>query len=157
MSSCALRLISNYLHERSLAPSAVEFAVENLFPRPEVQFAFGDRNYDFAAHDLTLEVGVGIVFAGAIVAISAGWRVRREFFQPDFVIMMKSQFIVIDKHRGGYVHGVDKTKALGHTAPGDEFFDLRRDVDEPAPARHLKPKIFSERFHGEDVSEKLKR
>ena len=66
------RLGSNYLDEDSLAPSAVEFAVENLFPRPEVQFAFGDRDDDFAAHDLALEVGVGVVFTGAIVPVGAG-------------------------------------------------------------------------------------
>ena len=139
-------LISNYFDEHSLAPAAVEFAVENLFPRPEVQFAFGDRDDDFAAHDLTLEVGVSIVFARAIVAIRGGRLVRREFFQPDLVIVMESGFIVINKHRGGDVHGVDETKAFGHAAPVNKFLDLRRDVDEPAPARHLKPKMFSKRF-----------
>jgi hypothetical protein len=29
----------------------------------------------------------------------------------------------------------------------NEFFDFRRDVDEPAPIRYLEPKMFSERFH----------
>ena len=66
----------------------------NLFPRPEVQFAFGDRDDDFAAHDLTLEVGVSIVFASAIVAISGGRLVRREFFQPDLVIACSSNSAV---------------------------------------------------------------
>jgi hypothetical protein len=28
----------------------------------------------------------------------------------------------------------------------NEFLDLRRDVDEPAPIRYLEPKMFSERF-----------
>jgi hypothetical protein len=27
----------------------------------------------------------------------------------------------------------------------NEFLDLRRDVDEPAPIRHFEPKMFSER------------
>jgi len=140
------RSVSNYLDEHSLAPSAVELAVENLFPRPEVQFAFGDRDDDVAAHDLTLEVGVGIVFASAIVAISGRRLVRREFFQPDLVIVMESRFIVINKHRGGDVHGVDETKAFGHAALVNELCDRRRDVDKSASARHLKPKMFSERF-----------
>ncbi len=145
------RLISNYFDEHSLAPSAVEFAVENLFPRPEVQFAFGDRDDDFATHDLTLEVGVSIVFASAIVSISGRRLVRREFFQPELVIVMESRFIVINKHRGGDVHGVDEAKAFGHAAPVNKLLDFRRDVDEPASARDLKPKMFSERFQIEEV------
>ena len=83
-------LVTDNFHQHSLAPAAVEFAVEDLFPRSEVQFAFGDRDDDFAAHDLTLEMGVSIVFAGAIVAVGASRLVRREFFQPDLVIVMKS-------------------------------------------------------------------
>lgn len=140
------RSVSNYLDEHSLAPSAVELAVENLFPRPKVQFAFADRDDDFAAHDLTLEVGVSIVFASAIVAISGRRLVRREFFQPDLVIVMESRFIVINKHRAGDVHGVDETKPFGHAALVNELRDRRRDVDEPAPIRYLEPKMFGERF-----------
>ena len=140
------RLLSNDLHEHSFAPAAVEFAVENLFPGTEIQSALGDRDDHFAAHDLTLQVRVGIVFAGTIVAISGGRLVWRQFFKPNLVIVVEPRFIVINKDRSGDVHGVDETKALGHAAPVNEFFDLGRDVDEPAPARHLKPKMFSERF-----------
>ena len=101
--------------------------------------------------ELLDEMGVGVIFAGAIMPISGGRCVRREFFQPDLVIVMESGFIVINKHRGGDVHGVDETKALGHFALVNKFLDLRRDVDEAAPARHLKPKMFSERFHIREV------
>ena len=149
-------LVSNYLDEHSLSAAAVEFAVEDLFPRAEIEFAFGDGDDDFAAHDLTLEVGVSIVFAGAIVAISGGWRVWRQFFQPDLVIVMESRFIVINKHRGGDVHGVDETKAFGHAALANEFLNLGRDVDEPAPARDLKPQMFSERFQSSRTSPTLR-
>src|SRR5713101_5992140 len=62
-------LLSSYLDQHSLPPSPVEFAVQNLFPRPEIEFAFGDCDDDFAAHDLTFEMGIGVVFAGAIVLI----------------------------------------------------------------------------------------
>jgi hypothetical protein len=148
--------LSDDFHEHSLVPSAVEFAVENLFPRPEVQFAFGNRDDDFAAHDLALEVGVSIVFASAIVAISGGRLVRRQFFQPDLVIVMEARFIVINKHRGGDVHGVDETKAFLHAAPMNQFLDLRRDVDEPAPIRYLEPKMFSERFQSSSFKIKCK-
>ena len=70
-------LFPDYLDQHALFSPAVEFAIENLFPRPEIQFAFGDRNDNFAAHDLTFEVGVSIVFTGPVVSIAARRRVRR--------------------------------------------------------------------------------
>ena len=139
-------LVSNYLDQHALPPSPVEFPVENLFPRAEIQFALSDCDDNFTAHDLTLEVGVGIVFAGSVVAIAGGRRMRSQFLQPKFVIVMESWFIVIDEHGGSDVHGVDQTKTLHYAAPVNEFLDLRRDVDEAAPIRYLEPKMFSERF-----------
>src|SRR4029453_14560923 len=58
-----MRLVSNYFHQHPFFSSPVEFAVENLFPRPEIEFAFRDRNDDFPAHDLTLQMCVSVVFA----------------------------------------------------------------------------------------------
>src|SRR3974390_1537079 len=52
-------------HQHALLAPAVELAVEDLFPRAEVEFAGGDGDDDFPAHDLALPVGVGVVFAGA--------------------------------------------------------------------------------------------
>ena len=72
-----LSLLSDYLNQHPFAPTAVEFTVENLFPRSEIQFAFGDRDDHFAAHDLTFEVSVGVVFAGSVVTIRGGRCVRR--------------------------------------------------------------------------------
>ena len=45
------------------------------------------------------------------------------------------------------VHGVNKTKAVGHAASLNEVLDLWCDVDESASIRHFEPKMFSERFH----------
>ena len=72
---------------------------------------------------------------------------RSQFFQPHLVVVMESWFIVINEHGGSDVHGVDQTKAFGHTALVNEFLDLGCDVDEPASIRHFEPKMFSERFH----------
>ena len=69
--------LSYYLDQHSLFSSAVEFAVENLFPRSEIQFALGDRDDNFTAHDLTLEMGVGIIFASPVMSIGVGRSVRR--------------------------------------------------------------------------------
>ncbi len=67
-------LLANNFHQGALSPAAVEFAVEDLFPGAEIEFAFGDGDDDFAAHDLALEMGVGVVFAGAVVAVGGGGR-----------------------------------------------------------------------------------
>jgi hypothetical protein len=57
--------LSNHLHQHALRPSPVEFSLKDLLPGAEVEFAGGDGDDDFAAHDLPFEVGVGVVFAGA--------------------------------------------------------------------------------------------
>jgi hypothetical protein len=139
-------LVSDYLNQHSLPTSPVEFAVENLFPRAEIQFALGNCDDDFAAHDLTLEVGVSVVFAGAIMPIKGGRCMWRQCFQPQLVIVVKPRFIVIDKHRGSDVHGVDETEAFGDAASVNKLLDLRRDVDEPTSIGDFEPKMFSERF-----------
>jgi HTH-type transcriptional regulator/antitoxin HigA len=43
------------LHEYALRPVAVELAVEDLLPRPEIQLALGNCHDDFSAHDLPLQ------------------------------------------------------------------------------------------------------
>src|SRR4030095_5026595 len=48
--------LADDFHQHALFPPAVELAVENLFPGPEVQPAVGDRHDDFASHDLPLDV-----------------------------------------------------------------------------------------------------
>jgi len=136
--------LSDYLDQYSLLSSAVEFAVENLFPWPEIQFAFGDRNDNFAAHDLTLQVCIGVVFAGPVVSIGVRRHVRRQFFQPQLIIVMKAWFVIVDEYRSSDVHGVHQTKTFHYVASVDEFLDLRCDIDEPASIRHFKPKMFSE-------------
>ena len=70
-------LLSDYFNQHAFASAAVEFAVENLFPWSEIQFAFGNRGDDFAPHDLTFEMGVSVVFAGPVVSIGVRRSVRR--------------------------------------------------------------------------------
>ena len=62
-------LVSDDFHERAFSAAAIELAIEDLFPRAEIEFAFGNGDDDFAAHDLPLQMGVGVVFAGAIVPV----------------------------------------------------------------------------------------
>jgi hypothetical protein len=142
-----LGLFADDLYQRAFSAAAVELAVKDLFPRAEIEFAFGDGDDDFATHDLALKVGVGVIFAGAIVPVGVGRRVRRQFLQPDLVIVMKPALVVVDEDGRGDVHGVDQAEAFAHGALTHEFLNLRRDVDEPAPRRNFKPEIFGERFH----------
>src|SRR6185369_8350144 len=115
----------------------------------EIKFALGNRDDDFPAHDLALEMCVGVVFAGPIVPIGARWSVRSNFFQPRIIVVMQSRFVVIDEYRSGNMHRVHQTKAFSYTAPLNELLDVRCDVDEPASIRHFEPKMFCERFHSE--------
>src|SRR3954471_9776868 len=60
------------LHEDALRPPSIELPVEDLLPRPEIELAVGDRHDHFPAHDLALEVGVGVVLARAVVVVDSG-------------------------------------------------------------------------------------
>src|SRR4051812_27040886 len=91
-SYCCVSIADDF-YKHALASPAVEFAVKDLLPRAEIEFAFGDGDDDFATHDLAFEMGVGVIFAGAIVTISGGRLVWREFLQPYFVITVQSGFI----------------------------------------------------------------
>jgi len=68
-----------------------------LLPRTQVEFSVGDRDDHLSAHDLAFEVGVGIVFAGSVVVVLRRRRVRGQFFEPDFVIVVKAAFVVVDE------------------------------------------------------------
>src|SRR5687768_11149232 len=42
-------LLADDFHQSAFSAAAVEFAIEDLFPRAEIEFAFGDGDDDFAA------------------------------------------------------------------------------------------------------------
>src|SRR5262245_40221451 len=80
------------LHQHPLVPVAIELAVEDLFPGAEVEFALGDGADDFPAHDLPLEVGVGVVFAGAVVVVVVGVGVEGgESLQPHAEVVVQAR------------------------------------------------------------------
>src|SRR5688572_15968072 len=106
---------TNYFHQHTLSAAAIELAVKDLFPRPEVRFAFGDGNDHFPTHDLAFQVGVGVVFTGAIVLILRSRLVRRELLQPDIIIVQKPILGVVDEHRCCNVHRAYETESILHT------------------------------------------
>ena len=51
-----------------------------------IQLAVGDRDDDFAAHHLTLDMGIGIVFAGVVVTVLVDGFMRHEPFEEVVVV-----------------------------------------------------------------------
>lgn len=65
-------LLADDLDQHALFAAAVELAVEDLLPGPEVQLAGGHRYDHFTAHHLALDMRVSVVFAGSVVMVMAG-------------------------------------------------------------------------------------
>ena len=93
--------LAENFHERAFAAAAVELAVENLFPRAEVEFARSHGDDDLAAHDGALEVGVGVVLAGAVVVVSRVGLFGRKLFEPALVVGMQAGLVVVDEDARG--------------------------------------------------------
>ncbi len=65
---------------------------------------------------MALEVGVVIIFAGAVVAIAADGLVRGQSFQPIFIVLVQAALIVVDEHAGRDMHGVYQAHYLRDAA-----------------------------------------
>src|SRR5438093_7129564 len=75
-------LLPDHLDEHPLLPPPVELAIEDLLPRTEVELAVRDRDHDLAPHHLALEVRVGVVLAGFVVAVLVDGSMGREPLEP---------------------------------------------------------------------------
>jgi hypothetical protein len=62
-------LLADDLDEYAFFASAVELAVEDLFPRSKVEIPLSDGDNHLPAHDLSLEVCIAVILTGAIVAV----------------------------------------------------------------------------------------
>jgi hypothetical protein len=70
-----------------------------LLPGAEVKLAVRDGDDHLAARDLSLEMGVGVVFAGAVVLVAGRRGVERgPPFQPLLVVFVETGFLVINEH-----------------------------------------------------------
>ena len=69
--------LTNYLDQLPLSPPAVELAVEDPFPRTKVEPPGGDGHHR-EAHPLSLQVGVAVALARAVVAALFDGRVGRQ-------------------------------------------------------------------------------
>src|SRR5581483_4565966 len=139
--------LADHLDQHALSPAAVELAVEDLLPRAEVELAARDRDDDLAPHDLPLQVGVGVVLAGVVVAVLLGRSVRGEALEPALVVLVEARLVVVDEDGRGDVHGVHEHEPLAHAALRDGAGDLARDVHEPAPRRDVEPELLAMALH----------
>ena len=142
------RLFADDFDENPLAAAAVELAIKDLFPGAEVEVALGDGDDDFASHDLAFHVGIGVVFAGPVVAVLGGGGMGGEFFQPVIVILDQSILGIIDEDTGGDVHGVDEAEPLLDATALEQRGNGLGDVQVIPAVGSLEPKVFSEAFHG---------
>jgi hypothetical protein len=133
--------------EHALPPPSVKFTVENLLPRAEVEFAVRYGNDDFAPHDLSFQVSIGVILAGAVVLVLRNRRVWRQFFKPNVVIMQQTIFGIIYEYCRSDMHGIYQTDSLFHPTFSDQFLNRVGDIDESSAIWHFKPKMFSEGFH----------
>ena len=126
---------------------AVELAVEDLFPRPKIELAISDGDDDFAAHDLAFHVGVGVVFAGAVVLVLGSRGMRGEMFEPLFVVFVQAGFVVVDEDGCGDVHGVGEKQTFLDAGFADGFFTVGSDVDEAHAGGDVEGEVFGVGFH----------
>ncbi len=75
----------------------------DLVPLAEVRLPFGHGDHDLAAHDLSLDVRVGVVFPGVVVPVLAAGLVRRHLLQPAVIVLVEARLVVVDEDRGGEV------------------------------------------------------
>ena len=72
---------------------------------------------------------------------------RREFFQPDVVVVEQAILGVVDVNARCNVHRVAEDEAFLHAALANELFDGAGDVYKTAPVRKLEPEMFGQGFH----------
>ncbi|MEY3457992.1 MAG: hypothetical protein RL215_1149 [Planctomycetota bacterium] len=136
-------LFSDDFDEDSFGSAAIELAVEDLFPWSEVQCSGGDGNDDFAAHDLSFHVCIGIVFTGAVVGVSLGRGIEGgEGFEPFPVVFVKPGFVIVDEHGRGDVHGINEHQSFADAALPDNRGDSVGDIDESDAAGNFKGEIL---------------
>ena len=144
-----MKLLSDDFDEHPFPSVSVEFAVEDLFPGAEMQFAFRYGDDCLASHDLAFVVGIAVVFAGTVMLITADWFMRGKFFEPALVVLVQSRLVVVDENRCSDMHGIDEAESLLYAAFPERILDVTGDVHKAHPRRDVHPEFPVVRFHGE--------
>lgn len=141
------KLFPNDLDQHSLLSHSIELSVKDLFPGAEIQAPFGNRHDHFATHHLAFQMGIRIVFTGAVVPVVADRFMGSETFKPGFVILMQTTLIIVDKNRGRDVQGINQAQALLYSTFLQAGFHLWGEVDKSSPGGEVYKEFFTIRFH----------
>src|SRR3990172_1337175 len=135
-------LFTDYFYQNPLRSPAVEFAIIDLLPWPEIEPAAGHRYDDLAAHDVSLDMGVAVVLAGPVMPVARCRLMRRQAFKKVVKIRNKAALGVVYVDRGGYMHGVDQAEPFVNAAFCYDPLDSGRDIDIFPSILRVKSKIL---------------
>jgi len=140
--------LPNNLHQHALLAPTVKLTIKDLLPRAEVELSFSDGDHHFAAHDGAFEMGVGVVFAGVVVAVLIDGRVGCEAFEPFVEVVMQTALVVVNEDAGADVHGVDEAEIFANAAFGEGGFNVGCDIEIRAAVGRVEPEFFTVVSHG---------
>ena len=83
-------------HENPFFSSSIKFTVKNLLPCAKIQIPFCYGNNHFPTHDLPLHMGIRIVLTHIVLVLRNRF-MGGQFLQPEFIVVMKAGFIIINK------------------------------------------------------------
>src|SRR5262245_14930575 len=104
--------LADDFHQDPLSPPAVELAVEDLFPRAEVELARGDRDDRLPAEELALQMRVRVVLARVVVAPPRRRLVRAEALEQRPEVLVQAALVVVDEDARADVHCIDEDEPL---------------------------------------------
>ena len=126
-------LLTDNLDQDPFPPSAVKLSVKDLLPGTKIKLTFGDRYHHFPPHQLPFEMGIAIIFSGAVMSILGDRLMRRQLFQPLPVVLPQSAFMVVNEDAGRNVHRIDQTEPFLNPTFVQGCFYLSGDVDQLNP------------------------
>jgi hypothetical protein len=111
-----------------------------------MELPLGDSHHDLTPHNLSLQVGIGIIFT-AVMAIVTDRGMGGQLFQPHLIIVMQTWLVVVNKDRGGNMHGVAEQEPPPDATFSQAGLHLLGDIDHPPPGWYLKPQFLMIAFH----------
>lgn len=141
-----MQLLTNNLHKQPLLAIAVELVIKDVLPRAEMELAVSDRYNDLPTHDLSFQVGIGVIFK-AIVLILAVRFLRGQLFQPDLIVVVQARFVVVNEHAGGNVHSRTEHKAVLYAAILHQPLDFLMYGHDSPPLGYIHPYFFGQVLH----------
>ena len=83
-------LLADDFYKDVLPSSAIELAIEDLFPGAKVKLAIGNSNNTLTAKELTLDVGISVVLTCTVVEVLGSRGVRDHFLKEGLEVLVKA-------------------------------------------------------------------